>query len=190
MGCAGRVANGINTVHLSYVRERTGHALIGARQWIPAEHIDRPGALGRDGAAARAGVPHQGTAGHRHLHRGVRRRRRPSTSSAATRCTATAPSCGSSSSSTGRPMCCGSPPPSCSRWPRRPADLHAGRHPAAARTSVGGRSARPAPARRDNAGMPGRGSPPPHPGTTCWSAATYAAASWPSTTATCPRARR
>jgi SRSO17 transposase len=35
MGCAGRVANGINTVHLSYVRERTGHALAGARQWIP-----------------------------------------------------------------------------------------------------------------------------------------------------------
>jgi hypothetical protein len=31
------VANGITTVHLSYVRERTGHALIGARQWIPAE---------------------------------------------------------------------------------------------------------------------------------------------------------
>ena len=42
MGCAGRVANGINTVHLSYVRERTGHALIGARQWIPAEHINDP----------------------------------------------------------------------------------------------------------------------------------------------------
>ena len=42
MGCAGRVANGINTVHLSYVREKTGHALIGARQWIPAEHIDDP----------------------------------------------------------------------------------------------------------------------------------------------------
>jgi SRSO17 transposase len=40
MGCAGRVANGINTVHLSLVRERTGHALIGARQWIPPEHID------------------------------------------------------------------------------------------------------------------------------------------------------
>ena len=39
MGCAGRVANGINTVHLSYVRARTGHALIGARQWIPAEDI-------------------------------------------------------------------------------------------------------------------------------------------------------
>lgn len=42
MGCAGRVANGINTVHLSYVRERTGHALIGARQWIPAEQLRDP----------------------------------------------------------------------------------------------------------------------------------------------------
>ncbi len=42
LGCAGRVANGINTVHLSYVREKTGHALIGARQWIPREHIQDP----------------------------------------------------------------------------------------------------------------------------------------------------
>jgi SRSO17 transposase len=42
LGCAGKVANGINTVHLSYVRERTGHALIAARQWIPAEHISDP----------------------------------------------------------------------------------------------------------------------------------------------------
>jgi SRSO17 transposase len=42
MGCAGRVANGINTVHLSYVREKTGHALAGARQWIPAEDIQDP----------------------------------------------------------------------------------------------------------------------------------------------------
>ena len=42
LGCAGRVANGINTVHLSYVRERTGHALIGARQWIPREQIEDP----------------------------------------------------------------------------------------------------------------------------------------------------
>jgi len=42
MGCAGRVANGINTVHLSYVRAGTGHALIGARQWIPREHIADP----------------------------------------------------------------------------------------------------------------------------------------------------
>ncbi len=42
LGCAGKVANGINTVHLSYVREGTGHALIGARQWIPAEQIQDP----------------------------------------------------------------------------------------------------------------------------------------------------
>jgi hypothetical protein len=40
--CAGRVANGINTVHLSYVREKAGHALAGARQWIPAEDIKHP----------------------------------------------------------------------------------------------------------------------------------------------------
>jgi SRSO17 transposase len=42
LGCVGKVANGINTVHLSYVREATGHALIGAREWVPAEHIDDP----------------------------------------------------------------------------------------------------------------------------------------------------
>jgi len=42
LGCAGKVANGINTVHLSYVRENTGHALIGARQWIPAEQLAGP----------------------------------------------------------------------------------------------------------------------------------------------------
>jgi hypothetical protein len=42
LGCAGRVANGINTVHLSYVREHAGHTLIGARQWIPAEQIEDP----------------------------------------------------------------------------------------------------------------------------------------------------
>ncbi len=42
LGCVGKVANGINTVHLSYEREGTGHALIGAREWVPAEHIDDP----------------------------------------------------------------------------------------------------------------------------------------------------
>ena len=42
LGCAGRVANGINTVHLSCVRDKTGHALIGARQWIPREHLEDP----------------------------------------------------------------------------------------------------------------------------------------------------
>jgi SRSO17 transposase len=42
MGCAGGVENGINAVHLSYVRQDVGHALIGARQWIPREQIDDP----------------------------------------------------------------------------------------------------------------------------------------------------
>jgi SRSO17 transposase len=42
LGCVGKVANGITTVHLSYVPERTGHALIGARQWIPAGQIEDP----------------------------------------------------------------------------------------------------------------------------------------------------
>ncbi|MDP9798666.1 SRSO17 transposase [Catenuloplanes nepalensis] len=57
MGCAGRVANGINTVHLAYVRERVGHALIAVRQWIPAEHLadaDTAAAMGiADGPAFR-----------------------------------------------------------------------------------------------------------------------------------------
>jgi len=43
LGCAGKVANGINTVHLAYVRENAGHALIGARQWIPRAQIEDPG---------------------------------------------------------------------------------------------------------------------------------------------------
>jgi hypothetical protein len=42
LGCDGRVANGINTVHLSYAREKAGHALVDARQWIPAEAIADP----------------------------------------------------------------------------------------------------------------------------------------------------
>jgi SRSO17 transposase len=42
MGCAGRVANGITTVHVSLVREKTGHALVGARQWIPRERVADP----------------------------------------------------------------------------------------------------------------------------------------------------
>ena len=41
-GVRGPGGNGINTVHLSYVRARTGPALIDARQWIPQEHIEDP----------------------------------------------------------------------------------------------------------------------------------------------------
>src|SRR5262245_59917937 len=42
LGCAGKVANGITTVHLAYAREGIGHALIAARQWIPREHLEDP----------------------------------------------------------------------------------------------------------------------------------------------------
>jgi len=42
MGCAGGIDNGVNTVYLAFIRAGTGHALIGARQWIPAEHITDP----------------------------------------------------------------------------------------------------------------------------------------------------
>ena len=42
LGCVGKVANGINTVHLAYVREGAGHALVGAREWIPAGHLGDP----------------------------------------------------------------------------------------------------------------------------------------------------
>ncbi|WP_197024349.1 transposase, partial [Nocardiopsis sp. CNT312] len=51
MGCAGGVANGINTVHLSYVRQGVGHALIGCRQWIPAEQVED------EATATRMGLP-------------------------------------------------------------------------------------------------------------------------------------
>ena len=42
LGCAGKVANGITTVHLAYAREGIGHALIAARQWIPREQLEDP----------------------------------------------------------------------------------------------------------------------------------------------------
>jgi SRSO17 transposase len=42
MGCAGRVANGINTVHAAWIREGTGHVLAGFRQWIPEEQVNDP----------------------------------------------------------------------------------------------------------------------------------------------------
>ena len=119
LGCAGQVANGINTVHLSYVRERTGHALIGARQWIPREHLEDPAKslvmglpldlafrskgqlaidISTDAAAAGSGR----------------------TSTAGTRCTATAPSCAGTSKPAARPTCCGCRRTSCSRSRRAP----------------------------------------------------------------------
>ena len=50
MGCAGRVANGVNTVYCSYATPG-GHALVGARIYVPADQMDDPerrAALGID----------------------------------------------------------------------------------------------------------------------------------------------
>lgn len=41
MGCAGRIANGVNTVYCSYATPG-GHALVGARLYIPADQLDDP----------------------------------------------------------------------------------------------------------------------------------------------------
>ncbi len=41
MGCAGRVSNGVNTVYCSYATP-AGHALVGARIYLPAEQLDDP----------------------------------------------------------------------------------------------------------------------------------------------------
>lgn len=48
MGCAGRIANGVNTVYCSYATPG-GHALVGARIYVPEEQLDdaeRRAALG------------------------------------------------------------------------------------------------------------------------------------------------
>ena len=41
MGCAGRVANGVNTVYCSYATAG-GHALVGAKIYLPAAQLDDP----------------------------------------------------------------------------------------------------------------------------------------------------
>jgi len=48
MGCAGRIANGVNTVYCSYAAQG-GHALVGARIWVPEDQLadtDRRAELG------------------------------------------------------------------------------------------------------------------------------------------------
>ena len=41
MGCVGKVANGVNTVYCSYATPG-GHALVGARVYVPADQLDDP----------------------------------------------------------------------------------------------------------------------------------------------------
>ena len=93
MGCAGRVANGINTVHLSYVREKTGHALIGARQWIPEEQVEDPVKSLVMGLPLDLAFRTKGQLAIDILTRCATPTASASTSSAGTRSTAAAPSC-------------------------------------------------------------------------------------------------
>ena len=107
LGCAGRVANGINTVHLAYVREHAGHALIGSRQWIPGTQIEDPvKALAMAcrqawSSAPRDSWPPISLPGHSRTASG-------SISPAATRSMATAPNCAPSSKPTARHTWCAS----------------------------------------------------------------------------------
>ena len=159
-------------MHLSYVREKTGHALIGARQWIPAEDIADPvkslvtglpldlrfrtkGQLAidvladayADGPVVRLRVRRRGL---RQLHgaAGV-----PGGPRAGLR-------------AAGRVVLH-------ARARRRDQDDLRGRGEEAAEGQArSGRSAPPARGRRASAGTPGPGSAPPPRGTACWSAAT------------------
>ena len=112
LGCVGKVANGINTVHLAYVREGAGHALIGAREWIPAAQIGDP-------ATAVMGLPEDlvfRTKGQ--LATGILAEAVGDgvgldfVCGDEMRCTARAPSCASSWKITSRLMCCGFGPAS------------------------------------------------------------------------------
>ena len=111
MGCAGRVANGINTVHLSYVQEGTGHALAGARQWIPREHIEDPVKSLVMGLPLNLEFRTKGQLAM-DIYADCRADGLNSISSAGTRYTAAAPGCAGFSRPRARPTCSGSPPAS------------------------------------------------------------------------------
>jgi len=153
LGCAGKVANGINTVHLAYVREGTGHALIGAREWIPAAQIGDPA------TSAVMGLPQDLVFRTKASWLSTSSPRPSPTACGWTSyavSTARAPSCATTWKTTTRPTCCGSPPASGSPWPaglRSPAS----RPPGGWAAGAAGRSARPGRDRRDSAGTPGRG---------------------------------
>jgi hypothetical protein len=166
LGCLGKVANGITTVHLAYVRERTGHALIGARQWIPPSTSATRRSSGSWAcptiwcSAPRGSLPSR-SAPRRSLTAPG------STFCAGMRSTAVALNYASSAKNTAKGMYCGFPPPSSSRWRPGSHCLARRRSPACSKAPAAGRSALPGPVPRASAGMPGRGWPPPPRGITC-----------------------
>ena len=183
LGCAGRVANGINTVHLSYVREKAGHALIGARQWIPREHLEDPvksllmglpldlgfrtkGQLAIDlstGAAA-DGIRPDFSCGDEVYGSCTQLRQHFEAE---------------------RPGLCAAGAVELHAHPGRghKADLRGSGHGAAEGQAALGGPLRRATAPRASGGTPGHGLPPPRRATTCSSAATSRPESWPFTTA-------
>jgi SRSO17 transposase len=186
LGCAGRVANGINTVHLSYVRDKTGHALIGARQWIPREHIADPvksllmglpldlqfrtkGQLAIDvcSAAYADGIRFDFTCGDEVY--GSCTQLREFFEARGQAYVLRVPSNFTLTLAAGTKLTCAQAVSRLLKDKQRWEIRSAGHAP------------------RASAGTPGPGSPPPPRAATCSSAATCGPASWPFTTAGCPK---
>jgi SRSO17 transposase len=166
LGCMGKVANGITTVHLSYAREKTRHALIGARQWIPAEHIDDPV------KSLITGLP---------LDLEFRTKGELAIDLCAEALTGgtrvdfvcgdevygSCPKLREFLEDRGQGMCCGSRPASASPWRAESGSPARMRPPACWATPAAGTSAPPGTVPRARAGMPGPCSPPPAHAITC-----------------------
>ena len=183
LGCAGKVANGITTVHLAYAREGTGHALIAARQWIPREQLEDParrkrmrlppglafrtkGQLAIDllGEVLADGIGLDFVCGDEVY--GSCTRLREYLEACAQAYVLRVPSNFYLTVARGVRLTCKQ----------------------AAATLLGTRRGWEVRSAGASAGTPGRGSARPRPGTTCSSAATWPAASWPFTTVSCPAA--
>jgi len=190
LGCAGKVANGITTVHLAYAREGTGHALIAARQWIPREHLEDParrrvmrlppglsfrtkGQLAIDllGEVLADGIGLDFACGDEVY--GSCTQLREYLEAHGQAYVLRVPSNFYLTAARGVRLTCKQAAATLLLLP-----------------GAAGRSARPAAAPRASAGTPGPGWPPPPRVTTCSSAATWPPASWPFTTVSSPPASR
>jgi SRSO17 transposase len=63
VGCAGKVANAVNFVNATYSTHR-GHALVGSRLYIPAEHLADDQVRAETGIPGLAGLQDQTGVGH------------------------------------------------------------------------------------------------------------------------------
>ena len=176
-------------MHLSYVREKTGHALIGARQWIPREHLEDPvksllmglpldlvfrtkGQLAIDIStdAAADGIRPDFYCGDEVYGNCTELREHFEASGQAY--VLRVPSNFMLTLAAGTKMTCAEAVTALLK----------------AQAALGGPLRRAA-APRANAGTPGHGLPPHRRATTCSSAATSRPGNWPSATAGCPKGR-